>query len=81
MTHATGGGWHGTCNADGMQRLWQDRTARHVAILVALKLCLLGGLWWAFVRDARLEPDAGQVAEVVLRAVPAADAFAPERAP
>jgi hypothetical protein len=64
-----------------MHRLWQDRTARHVAILLALKFSLLAALWWGFVRDARLEPDAGQVATAVLRAVPAADSPAPEGAP
>lgn len=64
-----------------MNRLWQDRTARHVTILLALKFSLLAALWWGFVRDARLEPDAGRVAEAVLRAVPAADSRAPEGVP
>jgi cbb3-type cytochrome oxidase subunit 3 len=64
-----------------MQQMWQDRTARHVAILLALKLSLLAGLWWAFVRDARLDPDEAQVAEAVLRAAPATDSYAPEGAP
>jgi hypothetical protein len=64
-----------------MNRLWQDRTARHVAILLALKFSLLAALWWGFVRDARLEPDDGRVAEAVLRAAPAADPHAPEGVP
>jgi hypothetical protein len=64
-----------------MLRLWQDRTARHLAILLALKFSLLAALWWGFVRDARLEPDTGQVAAAVLRAVPAADSHAREGAP
>lgn len=64
-----------------MNRLWQDRTARHLAVLLALKFSLLAALWWGFVRDARLEPDASQVATAVLRAVPAADSNAPEGAP
>jgi hypothetical protein len=55
-----------------MNGLWQDRTARHVTILLALKFSLLTALWWGFVRDARLPPDDGRVAGTVLRAVPAA---------
>ncbi|MCU0976641.1 MAG: hypothetical protein MUC71_10085 [Steroidobacteraceae bacterium] len=50
-----------------MQVFRQDRTARHVALVLALKLCLLAGLWWAFVREHRVEPDPGQVAAAVLR--------------
>jgi len=64
-----------------MHPSWQDRTARHVAILLALKFSLLAALWWGFVRDARLDPDASQVAEAVLRAAPAPEAPAPECAP
>jgi len=64
-----------------MDRSWQDRTARHVVVLLALKFSLLAALWWGFVRDARLEPDAGQVATAILRTVPAADSHAPEGAP
>jgi hypothetical protein len=64
-----------------MHRLWQDRTARHVVALLALKFSLLAALWWGFVHDARLEPDAAQVATAVLRAVPAADSHAPEGVP
>jgi len=56
-----------------MNRFWQDRTARHLAILLALKFSLLAALWWDFVRDARLELDGGRVAEAVLRAAPALD--------
>ena len=64
-----------------MHRIWQDRTSRHVVILLALKFSLLVALWWGLVRDVRLEPDAGQVAAAVLRAVPAADSHAPEGVP
>lgn len=64
-----------------MNRLWQDRTARHVATLLALKFSLLAALWWGYVREVRLEPDASQVASAVLRAAPAADSYAPEGAP
>lgn len=30
---------------------------RHLIIAVLVKLVLLTGLWWAFVRDARVEVD------------------------
>jgi len=36
----------------------QDRLVRHLVIAVALKLVVLTGLWWAFVRDERLGVDA-----------------------
>jgi len=64
-----------------MSRLWQDRTARHVTILLALKFSLLAALWWGYVREVRLEPDASQVASAVLRDGPAVDSYAPEGAP
>jgi cbb3-type cytochrome oxidase subunit 3 len=51
-----------------MSRFWQDRTSRHVVIVVAVKLCLLTVIWWAFVKDARVEPDERDVAAAVLRA-------------
>jgi hypothetical protein len=54
-----------------MKRLWQDPVGRHVAIVVAVKLALLAGLWWAFVADTRQSPDATQVRAAVLR-MPAA---------
>lgn len=53
-----------------MSSVWQDRTARHVVIVLTLKLCLLAALWWTFVREQRVEPDAGQVAQAVLRTAP-----------
>lgn len=39
------------------------RLVRHLAIAVVLKLLVLGALWWAFVRDARVNADAEQTAE------------------
>jgi len=39
------------------------RLVRHLAIAVVLKLLLLCVLWWAFVRDARVNTDAEQTAE------------------
>jgi len=64
-----------------MRPLVQDRTARHVAIVVAVKLCVLTALWWAFVRDARIEPDPGEVASAVLHAAPLSGPDAPEGTP
>jgi hypothetical protein len=63
-----------------MKRLWQNRTGRHVTIVVVVKTCLLAALWWGFVRDARVEPDALDVAEAVLRPAPEAALATPESA-
>ncbi|WP_202416625.1 cytochrome oxidase putative small subunit CydP [Duganella qianjiadongensis] len=38
------------------------RLLRHLIIAVLVKLVLLTGLWWAFVRDARVEVDTTAVA-------------------
>jgi hypothetical protein len=38
------------------------RLVRHLAVAVVLKVAVLGVLWWAFVRDARMSPDAEQAA-------------------
>lgn len=35
---------------------------RHLALAVALKLMVLLALWWFFVRDQRVSPDAADVA-------------------
>jgi len=35
---------------------------REIVIVVILKLVVLTGLWWAFVRDARVTVDAAAVA-------------------
>lgn len=64
-----------------MKRIWQDRTARHLAILLALKFSLLAALWWGFVRDSRPEPDAGAVATALLHAATTAGPRAQEGAP
>jgi hypothetical protein len=45
----------------GMQAA-QDRLVRHLVITVALKLVVLTGLWWAFVRDERVGVDADRAA-------------------
>ncbi len=63
-----------TVKDPNMKRIWQDPLGRHVAIAVVVKLALLAGLWWAFVMDARQNPDAGQVGAAVLRTpAPSAD--------
>lgn len=62
-----------------MNRVWQDRTARHVVIVLTFKLCLLTALWWTFVLEQRVEPDAGAVAAAVLRTAP--DQRSPEPIP
>jgi hypothetical protein len=41
----------------------QDRLVRHLVIAVALKLVVLTGLWWAFVRDERVGVDAERAAD------------------
>ncbi len=38
------------------------RLVRHLVIAVALKLLVLFGLWWAFVRDDRVGVDSEQAA-------------------
>lgn len=40
----------------------QDRLIRHLFIAVALKLVVLTGLWWLFVRDDRVGVDADRAA-------------------
>lgn len=35
----------------------QDHLVRHLAVAVALKLLVLIGLWWGFVRDERVGVD------------------------
>jgi hypothetical protein len=64
-----------------MRPLIQDRTVRHVAVVVAIKLCVLTVLWWAFIRDARIEPDPGQVASAVLHAAALSEPDAREGTP
>jgi len=61
-----------------LKRLWQDRTGRHVAVVVAVKLCLVAALWAAFVRDATVRPDSAEVGAAVLRLVPTVPALARE---
>jgi len=48
-------------NCQGMKAA-QDRLVRHLAIAIALKLVVLTGLWWAFVRDERVGVDAERTA-------------------
>jgi|GEM_PF-6911687 len=35
----------------------QDRLVRHLAIAIAVKLVVLTGIWWSFVRDERVGVD------------------------
>jgi hypothetical protein len=49
------------------RRLW-----RHLAFVVALKIALLGALWWAFVRDARTPVDAAAAAAHLVAPQPGA---------
>jgi len=43
---------------------------RHLAIAVAFNLVVLGGLWWAFVRDTRISADSEQTAAHIGVATP-----------
>jgi len=43
----------------------------HLVIAVAIKLVLLAGLWWAFVRDARVEVDPAVAARHLVAPQPA----------
>jgi len=61
-----------------LTRLWNDRTGRHVTIVVAAKICLLAAIWWTFVRESQPEPDPGEVAAAVLHAAPQAPTATPE---
>ncbi len=48
-----------------------DRKLRdHLVVVVVVKLMVLALLWWAFVRDARVEADSASVARVLTGAVP-----------
>ena len=49
-------------------RLPRDLTSRHLLLVLAVKFCLLGVLWWAFVRDAPPPPGAAGVAQSLLHA-------------
>ncbi|GJI97816.1 hypothetical protein RugamoR57_45340 [Duganella caerulea] len=42
-----------------------QRLLRHLAVAVLLKLALLAVLWWAWVRDAGVDVDAGAMADRV----------------
>lgn len=47
-----------------------DRKLRdHLVVVVVVKLLVLALLWWAFVRDARVEADSASVAHVLTGAV------------
>lgn len=41
----------------------EQRLLRHLAIAVLIKLAVLVLLWWLFVRDARVDADAGSVGD------------------
>ena len=61
-------GWYGTCIRPCMPAVLRDVTARHLAVVLAVKFCLLGLLWWGFVRGAPPEPGADDVARSLLPA-------------
>ncbi|MBK1687562.1 cytochrome oxidase putative small subunit CydP [Rubrivivax gelatinosus] len=52
------------------------RLLRHLALAVLVKLVLLAGLWWLFVRDARVDVDADTAALRVTAPAPAGGAGA-----
>ena len=39
---------------------------REIALILALKLLLLWGLWWAFVREAKVEANPSRVEALLL---------------
>ncbi len=41
----------------------ERRLVRHLAWVVVIKLLALGGLWWGFVRDQRVDTDAAAAAQ------------------
>lgn len=43
---------------------------QHIAVVIAVKLVLIVVLWWAFVRDQTLVPDAGRVEQQLLAPSP-----------
>jgi hypothetical protein len=48
------------------------RLTRHLAIVVLVKLVLLAGLWWAFVRDAQVVVDPASAAQHLVSIPPSA---------
>ena len=42
------------------------RLPRHLAVIVLVKVVLLGAIWWAFFRDARVDVTAERAADRVL---------------
>ena len=57
-----------------------DRLLRHLTVAVLLKLAVLTALWWAFIRDVRVEVDTERAAAHVGAgaAVPSATPGAPQ---
>ncbi|MBN8489273.1 MAG: hypothetical protein J0M20_16295 [Burkholderiales bacterium] len=53
--------------------------SRHLALLVLVKLAVLVGLWWAFVRDAAVPVDDQRAAAHLTGAPAAPPTPAPER--
>ena len=47
-----------------------QRLMRHLVIAVLVKLAVLAGLWWWFVRDARVEVDPAGTAEHLRQTTP-----------
>ncbi len=48
----------------------KNTLARHLAVLLVVKLLLLTGLWFAFVRGQATHPDASRVTDHLLNATP-----------
>lgn len=48
----------------------ERRLVRHLVWLLVIKLLALGGLWWAFVRDQRVSPDAATAAQHLMAPAP-----------
>ena len=64
-----------------MPAVLRDATARHLVVVLAVKFCLLGLLWWAFVRGAPPGPGADDVARTLLPAGESAPAAVAETHP
>jgi len=45
---------------------WRMPLVRELALVLALKLCLLYGLWWAFFSEPPPEPDAKTISQFLI---------------
>lgn len=53
----------------------EHRLVRHLAWVVVIKLLALAGLWWGFVRDARVNADTAAAAQHLAAPAPAPGAL------